>query len=565
MLSRRRAAVAYAVLALVRVLVAFTSLSTIHPDEHFQNPEIAATLSFDYATVGDGPLRTWEWRGDSPCRSILPVLGSTGLAFELLKLLVGQSPSAAALFAAERAVMLLFSFWVDYAVWRASARSRLSVLLLASSPVTFTFLLRPFSNALETILLALAYFRAFYFLKPRRAASHIQLFGLGVVLAAGIFTRITFAAFALPLGLGTVASVVGSIFSSSCARVVFAGVSAIAGFIAIATSCIAVDTAHFSSGSVSLRTVLDALADPGSLIVTPLNLLRYNVKHDNLAEHGLHPRWLHVVVNAPMLFGAGLVIAASGAADLLRPRRACLKPVERADLLLHLSSFSVPLLALSLLPHQEPRFLVPLLVPLALVAPYTSLFRSGTRRAARARRFIWALWLAHSAIFTLIFGYVHQGGLVPATLALNAELRDPTTRLGDAREVEAVFWRTFMPPRHLLLPLVEGQPVPAVRVTDLAGASPSALLSTLAALDYATSHVVLVAPSYAVEAHNLTCLASSTSSSRRSDPLEAPSSRCLSPLDPGRRSYGVHVDMDRLEYLVGARWATLGVGVWRVE
>jgi len=144
----------------------------------------------------------------------------------------------------------------------------------------------------------------------------------------------------------------------------------------------------------------------------------------------------------------------------------------------HLSSFIVPLIALSLLPHQEPRFLVPLLVPLALLAPHTSLFRSGTRRAARVRRIIWVrttfpssscragaladsplsqvLWLAHSLIFTVVFGYLHQGGLVPATLALNVELRDSSTRLGAAHEVQTVFWRTFMPPRHLLLPLAPG-------------------------------------------------------------------------------------------------------------
>lgn len=39
------------------------------------------------------------------------------------------------------------------------------------------------------------------------------------------------------------------------------------------------------------------------LVVTPLNFLMYNFSSQNLAEHGLHPRWLHVFVNFPMLFG----------------------------------------------------------------------------------------------------------------------------------------------------------------------------------------------------------------------------------------------------------------------
>lgn len=43
-----------------------------------------------------------------------------------------------------------------------------------------------------------------------------------------------------------------------------------------------------------------------SLILTPLNLLRYNLSRANLASHGIHPRYLHVVANWPMLFGVGL-------------------------------------------------------------------------------------------------------------------------------------------------------------------------------------------------------------------------------------------------------------------
>jgi hypothetical protein len=48
-----------------------------------------------------------------------------------------------------------------------------------------------------------------------------------------------------------------------------------------------------------------------SLVLTPLNLLRYNLSSDNLASHGLHPRYLHIVANWPMLFGAGLAIVAA--------------------------------------------------------------------------------------------------------------------------------------------------------------------------------------------------------------------------------------------------------------
>jgi len=81
---------AWILLILLRLLVALTSTSAIHPDEHFQNPEIAAGLLFDYSATGNTLLKTWEWIGAKPCRSIAPVWGSTGLAFALLKRVAGD-------------------------------------------------------------------------------------------------------------------------------------------------------------------------------------------------------------------------------------------------------------------------------------------------------------------------------------------------------------------------------------------------------------------------------------------------------------------------------------------
>lgn len=75
----------YAVLVIARVLIAFTSRSIIHPDEHFQNPEVAARLIFDYAKTGTEPLETWEWRADAPCRSVAPLLMSTAPVFYLVR------------------------------------------------------------------------------------------------------------------------------------------------------------------------------------------------------------------------------------------------------------------------------------------------------------------------------------------------------------------------------------------------------------------------------------------------------------------------------------------------
>ncbi|GAA6053257.1 hypothetical protein NBRC10513_007170 [Rhodotorula toruloides] len=557
-MTLRRYARLYGVLALLRILIASTSTSAIHPDEHFQNPEIAASTVFEYALSSDGLLRTWEWEGTAPCRSIVPVVGSTGWIFALLKLAVGDKPTGYALFLAQKLAMLLFSFLIDYLIWSTSNGSPIPLLLFASSPVVFTFLLRPFSNSLETLVLAAA-----FYLAPRDAKrdSPFRLLAFGAVTALGIFTRITFVAFAAPLVLDVAQRLAlqPSRSQSSLLRLAKRSIPIVLSFAITSLACAITDTSYLSStGSAPLSR----------LILTPLNLLRYNLSAANLAEHGLHPRYMHVLVNWPMLFGVGLAIIPTAATTMRGAKDASSKPEERRRIILYLASFLLPTFLLSLQPHQEPRFLVPLIVPLALLAPYSPLFRSGTKRARKWRRAFWALWLVHSTILIILFGYLHQGGLLPALFALNGQLSDPSIALGARRAVDIVFWRTFMPPRHLLLPARDGNSVaPAVRVTDLAGASFDTLVSTL--LDKtqhhrssaAASHLtILVAPAYTVHSLDLLCSAHPTAAK--------PHNVCFEPVlvdkDGKERTFGVHVDMDRLEELRHTTWGTAGVGVWAV-
>lgn len=77
-----------------------------------------------------------------------------------------------------------------------SAGSPIPLLVFASSPAVYTLLLRPFSNALETLLLAVALHLSLQGWQPK---SPPRLAALGAVLALGFFTRITFVAFAAPL------------------------------------------------------------------------------------------------------------------------------------------------------------------------------------------------------------------------------------------------------------------------------------------------------------------------------------------------------------------------------
>lgn len=46
-----------------------------------------------------------------------------------------------------------------------------------------------------------------------------------------------------------------------------------------------------------------SLSVQGSLTLTMWNNLQYNLDKDNLALHGLHPRFFHLLLNFPVLFG----------------------------------------------------------------------------------------------------------------------------------------------------------------------------------------------------------------------------------------------------------------------
>lgn len=89
----------------------------------------------------------------------------------------------------------------------------------------------------------------------------------------------------------------------------------------------------FAAGFAMLGLVLaDTVyfrGDVFSLVLTPLNFLSYNITPSNLAAHGLHPRWLHVVVNLPMIVGPGLLYYDLVAArDILKTPSVAMKMEE---------------------------------------------------------------------------------------------------------------------------------------------------------------------------------------------------------------------------------------------
>jgi phosphatidylinositol glycan class Z len=81
----------YVIAISLRLIIVLTSTSFIHPDEHFQNTEIAVDDVFKQSKY---LTRTWEWDplrlsghaiGGGPVRSIVPVWLTSHLGLYILK------------------------------------------------------------------------------------------------------------------------------------------------------------------------------------------------------------------------------------------------------------------------------------------------------------------------------------------------------------------------------------------------------------------------------------------------------------------------------------------------
>jgi phosphatidylinositol glycan class Z len=150
-------------------------------------------------------------------------------------------------------------------------------------------------------------------------------------------------------------------------------------------------------------------------VITPLNNLRYNLSTSNLAAHGLHPWYQHILANLPQLLGPGFLLL------FLRPH-----------LSLRLYSAISGIFVLSIFQHQEARFLLPT-IPLILSSVQLP------RNQIQLR--IWAsLWIAFNLIFGVLMGTYHQGGIIPTQVFLSQQ----------ADATHAIWWKTYSPPIWLL-------------------------------------------------------------------------------------------------------------------
>ena len=380
----------------VRVLVGLSN-SYLHPDEHFQSLEVLTGRILGYHTH-----EPWEFSSAHPARSLGPLLLVYGPTLYAVRLL-GLAATPLQIWYTVR-LQLVAATWActEFCVHRMlpTRPERIKALLfILTSWVTWVYQSHCFSNSVETLLvLSLVYIiDELRFQTGTKRQMQWHYLALGVLVAVGVFNRVTFVVFvAGPLWL-----VVRHWWRSAPAAKAAAAALAALGAVVPAAVFVAIDSAA-----------------AGAIVVAPWNNLLYNADTANLALHGLHPWYTHAVVNLPQLLGPGLLFLG------VRNR------YWRTTAFMAMASAVV---LLSVAPHQELRFLVPI-VPLACCCFDLEL------RAPRVVPAIMAAWYVYNVVMGMVMGVLHQGGVVPALDHLR-----PLPPL-----LALVWWRTYSPPTWIL-------------------------------------------------------------------------------------------------------------------
>ncbi|XP_014665306.1 PREDICTED: GPI mannosyltransferase 4-like [Priapulus caudatus] len=453
----------------------------IHPDEFFQSTEVVAGDIFDLEV-----MKTWEFNSNQSIRSIIFPYLTCGVPYNIIKaasetfdwkiesywLLVGP-----------RFAMTLLSLLIDWILYRTCKASGVTnvwscLATFACSYIVLVHLTRTLSNSMETLLFALL----IYVVTQSLQSQHRTLLGgaacngilresgcIGAIVVAGTFNRPTFFAFA----------VVPCLYWLTC-RAQSGYVELLAAFVnclpwlLMTTFAFALgDSLYYGSvRSAWIREVADLRTWPTPLLTalknltwTPVNFVKYNLKDGNLALHGLHPKYLHFLVNFPLLFGlvafASIVLPLKDIAQSRSIRRK-----DGQGKMMMLLSIWIPLLLLSVFPHQEPRFLMPLIIPLVLLMHEHIL---GTK-VLTVLKWSWIMW---NILGCVIFGAFHQGGVTKSLLFLNNEIEASSENVS-----HVVFYYTYMPPRHLLQ-IHKATSETSTQVLDLSGATVEQLRVTI--------------------------------------------------------------------------------------
>ena len=406
------------------------------------------------------------------------------LAPRILLLIMSLAHDILLLYTVTRMFKTLENIDAGYTTMRIDHRSlriRSFWLIVTSSAVSLVMRSHSFSQSLESFLLSLAIFfscRPAFLSAPIVSTAslpslRLNLLAFGAVTAFGCFTRISFAAFAAPFTIlliyltkrreEQIIYMQTNVNQTNAQQLMITQNTSttliylllqyafyiVNGFLIIAVICIVTDSIVY--GSLIVQTTFDNIEimfafvcsfimqmKYDNFIITPIYNLLYNANIDNLARHGLHPRWTHIMVNAPMLYGPLIflfiyefwqrVITAVVTPQQLNIKSTNINKTaddeksmqngdnENAMVTACIVSVLLSVFLMSIAPHQEPRFLYPLLAPLAIAVGDKLFFDIGNNGRGQFRTALVCVWLLQQLVLLILFGVLHQGGVVRAML-----------------------------------------------------------------------------------------------------------------------------------------------------
>ncbi|CCJ31525.1 unnamed protein product [Pneumocystis jirovecii] len=354
------------------------SESYIHPDEYLQGIQVVAgdilKIKVEYP---------WEFKGPFPIRSIGPLWMIYGLPVKLAQWITGKgcSMEPLLLFFLLRIFFFGLSFIVDWFVYTStSPKYRGNALLLyASSFVTYTYQTHTFSNSIETIMVSAC---LLLMRKNKMSMSSWKCVLLAIFASIGFFSRITFPIILIPFGFLFIKSLVKR------PKMTFLTIKS---FIIVFFILILVDSLYYANGR--------------RIVLTILNNFNYNINYANLQKHGIHAYWTHFLINIPVMLGPAIFLPVI---------------IKKIKFDIYLISSIIYITVLSLFPHQEFRFLLPVF-PLLIVY----LCSLGSIKGRKKKRLFMFSWIIYNILVGLFF--VNQ-------LSTNI-----------------IFWKTYPPPTWLFL------------------------------------------------------------------------------------------------------------------
>ncbi|GAV53994.1 hypothetical protein ZYGR_0AK04960 [Zygosaccharomyces rouxii] len=357
--------------------------SYIHPDEHFQSLEVLATRI--NGIKGSIP---WEFTPVHSARSFVPIYISYWWIFQFYGTL---SPLWIL-----RLIRLqhfgLYFLVSRYALNHLKHSGGQAEFMLQSSYIAWCHQSHSFSNSLETLLVLIALSLYSDLMQtPYGKHAMVKSAVLSVVVTLGIFNRITFPVFLL------LPSIVlfFKFYIRSRRSLMVLGLT-----LSLSTlSFIYVDTMIYGGSH---------------WIIAPWNNFKYNLDESNLAQHGLHPRYTHILVNLPQLVGPAILF-------IQVPRKSLRGWFTDIPVLSVFSGLAL----LSVFKHQELRFLIPL-APLTLMSLKLNKYW---------KTYGLKVWIGFNIIMATVMGVLHQGGIVPL---LDVMREEP---LG-----VHIWWKTYSPP-----------------------------------------------------------------------------------------------------------------------